>query len=137
MIKISNKVSIPESDVSVRSVRAQGPGGQNVNKVASAVHLRFDILASGLPDIYKERLLAMTDRRITREGLIIIKAQAFRSREKNLADGMARLVRLIREAGLEKKKRRATNPTRASAKRRLDAKAKRSKTKAMRQKIKF
>jgi ribosome-associated protein len=105
--------------------------------VASAVHLRFDIRTSDLPDFYKERLLGYKDRRITRDGIIIIKAQAFRSREKNLADGMARLVELIRSAGKQQKKRKATRPSRAAKTRRLDSKAKHSRTKALRKKIDY
>ncbi|HCY85635.1 MAG TPA: aminoacyl-tRNA hydrolase [Desulfobacteraceae bacterium] len=137
MLDISNKVRIPESNVTIQAIRAQGPGGQNVNKVASAVHLRFDIRASDLPEFYKERLLAMSDHRITRDGVIIIKAQTFRSREKNLEDGMDRLTALIRSAGRPKKKRKATRPSRAARKRRMDSKTKHSRTKALRKKIKY
>ena len=137
MIDISNQVRIPESNVTVQAIRAQGPGGQNVNKVASAVHLRFDIRSSDLPEFYKERLLGIRDQRITRDGIIIIKAQAFRSREKNLADGMGRLVRLIRKAGQNPKKRKATRPTKASKKRRLESKTRHARTKALRKKVDY
>jgi len=134
MIKISNQVSIPDTNVQIQAIRSQGPGGQNVNKVASAVHIRFDIQASDLPRFYKERLIALNDHRITSQGIIVIKAQSFRSQEKNRVDGMERLVRLIQSAVKVPKKRKSTRPTRASKKRRLDAKARRGKLKTMRQK---
>ncbi|WDP90014.1 MAG: aminoacyl-tRNA hydrolase [Desulfobacter sp.] len=137
MLRISNTVSIPESQITIQSIRAQGPGGQNVNKVSSAVHIRFDITASDLPRVYKAKLMALNDRRITRDGVIVIKAQNHRTREKNKAEGLARLAVLIRESVKEPRKRKPTCPTRASKKRRLESKARHSKTKALRQKIKF
>lgn len=137
MLKISNKVSIPDSNVIIRSIRARGPGGQNVNKVSSAVHLRFDIRESDLPDIYKEKLLALNDRRISQDGVIVIKAMTHRSREKNKEDGMARLAALIREAVKEQKKRKPTRPSRASKNKRLDSKARHGKIKALRKKITY
>lgn len=137
MLKISNAVSIPDTNVTIQAIRAQGPGGQNVNKVSSAVHLRFDIRASDLPEVYKEKLLVLNDRRITRDGVIVIKAQAFRSQEKNKADGLERLINLIRESIREPRKRKPTRPSRSSKRKRLDSKAKHGKTKALRQKIKY
>jgi ribosome-associated protein len=137
MLKISNTVCISEDEISIQSIRAQGPGGQNVNKVSSAVHIRFDIPASDLPEVYKEKLLALKDRRITRDGVIVIKAQTHRTREKNKIEGLERLAALIRESVKEPRKRKSTRPTRASKQRRLDAKARHSKTKALRQKIKY
>jgi len=137
MLKISKTVSIPDTNVSIQAIRAQGPGGQNVNKVSSAVHLRFDIRASGLPEVYKEKLLTLNDRRITRDGVIVIKAQAFRSQEKNKADGFERLTALIRSAVREQRKRKPTRPSRSSGQKRLESKTKHGKTKALRQKIKY
>lgn len=137
MLKISNQVTIPDDHIQIQSIRARGPGGQNVNKVASAVHIRFDIRASDLPEVYKERLLALSDRRITRDGVVVIKAQAFRSREKNLADGLERLADLIRKSVKVPKRRKPTRPTRASRRKRLDAKARQGKIKALRKKITY
>lgn len=137
MLKISNTVVLPSSNVKFQAVRAQGPGGQNVNKVSSAVHLRFDIHASGLPDSYKEKLLALNDQRLSSDGVIVIKAQTFRSQEKNKEDGLNRLVSLIRGAVKEPRKRKATRPSRNSQRRRMDSKAKHGKTKALRKKINY
>ncbi len=137
MLKISNTVVLPSSNVKFQAVRAQGPGGQNVNKVSSAVHLRFDIHASDLPDSHKEKLLALNDQRLSSEGVIVIKAQTFRSQEKNKEDGLNRLVSLIRGAVKEPRKRKATRPSRNSQRRRMDSKAKHGKTKALRKKISY
>ncbi len=137
MLKISNQVEIPESNVTVQAIRAQGPGGQNVNKVASAVHLRFDIRNSALPDVYKEKLLALNDQRITRDGVIVIKAQAFRSQEKNKIDGFERLIALIKKAVQVPKKRKPTRPSRSAKRKRMDSKAKHGKLKALRKKITY
>ncbi|MCW7551319.1 alternative ribosome rescue aminoacyl-tRNA hydrolase ArfB [Endozoicomonas gorgoniicola] len=137
MIRISQTVSIDDEEVSISFIRAQGAGGQNVNKVSSAAHLRFDIKASSLPDFYKDRLLKLNDQRITRDGIIIIKAQSFRTQEKNREDALLRLVELIRKAGTVQKKRRPTKPTRASRAKRMDRKNQRGKVKSLRGKIKY
>ena len=135
MLTISNNVTIPESEIQFSAIRAQGAGGQNVNKVSSAIHLRFDIRASSLPEFYKERLLAHRDHRISKEGVVVIKAQEFRTQEKNRDAALARLKELILSATAVQKKRRPTKPTLASKRRRLDSKAKRGKVKALRGKV--
>lgn len=129
---ISNNVTLPDDEIEMSAIRAQGSGGQNVNKVSSAIHLRFDIRASSLPDFYKERLLAMSDQRISNEGVIIIKAQSFRTQEKNREDALSRLLALIKSATITQKARRPTRATRASQKRRMDKKSHRGKIKALR-----
>ena len=132
MLKIDDQISIPDDEIDISAIRAQGAGGQNVNKVSSAIHLRFDIGASSLPEHIKQRLLKKPDQRITTEGVVVIKAQNHRSQEKNRSEALARLAELIKSALLTPRKRIPTRPGRTTKKKRLEAKRKRGSLKKLR-----
>lgn len=137
MLKVSNSVVLAERELEWTAIRAQGPGGQHLNKVSTAVLLRFDTQGSSLPDSYKARLLQLTDSRIGRDGVILIKAQQHRSQVRNLEEARKRLLELLQQAGYSPKTRRPTKPTRGSQKRRLEAKNQRGKVKAGRGRVEF
>lgn len=132
MLNITNTISLQDDELEWQAIRAQGAGGQNVNKVSSALHLRFDIAHSSLPDAVKQRLLTTKDQRISSDGILVIKAQRFRTQEKNRNDAIERLRELIVAAGKVPKKRKPTKPTKASQRRRMDSKTKRGQTKRLR-----
>lgn len=132
MLQITNRTAIPLSEIELSAVRSQGAGGQNVNKVATAIHLRFDIRASSLSPLYKERLLNLNDSRISKDGIVVIKAQQHRTQEQNKADALNRLQELIRRVTVTPKSRKSTRPSRRARQKRLDRKAKRGQIKSLR-----
>ena len=137
MFKGSQKIYIPESEIQLSAIRSMGSGGQNVNKVATAIHLRFDIMASSIPERFKEKLLALSDNRITKEGIVIIKAQSYRTQEQNREDAKQRLAELIQSIAVEPKKRTPTKPSFGAKMKRVDNKKRKGTTKVLRGKVDF
>ncbi len=137
MLQITRRTSIPLSEIDLSAVRSQGAGGQNVNKVASAIHLRFDVHASSLNPLFKERLLKLDDNRITKDGVVVIKAQQYRTQEQNREDALSRLKKMIKSVTVTPKKRKPTRPSRSAKKKRIEGKKKRGQKKALRGNVKF